>query len=67
MCTPSERPPSIEAYPDGPFIIRGTVEVVDESGNRIVTRRATSALCRCGASAIKPWCDGTHKIVGFRG
>ncbi|HET8927959.1 MAG TPA: CDGSH iron-sulfur domain-containing protein [Microbacterium sp.] len=29
-------------------------------------RRRTIALCRCGLSSIKPFCDGTHKVTGFR-
>lgn len=60
------RPTSITAYPDGPFIVRGEVSLVDEHGRPIPQRRRTVALCRCGVSAIKPWCDGTHKMVGFR-
>jgi len=56
----------ITAYPDGPLIVRGDVEIVDRDGTRIDPRRRTMALCRCGVSAIKPFCDGTHKLVGFR-
>ena len=58
--------PSITPYPDGPLIVRGDVTFVDEEGTPIPQPRRTAALCRCGVSAIKPWCDGTHKIVGFR-
>lgn len=60
------RTPSIEAYPDGPLIVRGHVEIVDSDGLVIEPQRRTVALCRCGASLIKPWCDGTHKLSGFR-
>lgn len=60
------RPPSIEAYPDGPLIVRGHVDIIDSDGFVIEPQRRTVALCRCGASLIKPWCDGTHKLSGFR-
>lgn len=59
------RTPSVTAYPDGPLIVRGDVDLVDEDGRSITRSRHTVALCRCGASALKPWCDGTHKITGF--
>lgn len=55
----------IVACPNGPLLIRGGVEIVDPDGERLSTRR-TVALCRCGVSAIKPLCDGTHKLVGFQ-
>ena len=57
---------TITPYPDGPLIVRGPAVLVDDRGEPIERRRRTVALCRCGASAIKPWCDGTHKISGFR-
>ncbi|MET0861461.1 MAG: CDGSH iron-sulfur domain-containing protein [Microbacterium sp.] len=57
--------PTVTAYPDGPLIVRGDVDLVDENGESLRQSRHTVALCRCGASAIKPWCDGTHKITGF--
>lgn len=59
------RTASVTAYPDGPLIVRGDVEFVDEAGHTVPSPRRTVALCRCGASAIKPWCDGTHKLTGF--
>jgi CDGSH-type Zn-finger protein len=57
---------SITPYPDGPYLIRGEFEVLDLDGNLIETRRQTIALCRCGGSRTKPFCDGTHKAIGFR-
>jgi CDGSH-type Zn-finger protein len=60
------RPTTITAYPDGPLIVRGEAVLIDEHGQPIPQRRRTVALCRCGVSAIKPWCDGTHKVTGFR-
>jgi CDGSH-type Zn-finger protein len=61
-----ERPARIRAYPDGPLIVRGHIEVIDENGHSVAQPRRTVALCRCGASLIKPWCDGSHKLTGFR-
>ncbi|MBM7470631.1 CDGSH iron-sulfur domain-containing protein [Subtercola frigoramans] len=57
---------SIQAYTDGPLLVRGDVDIVDQSGAPIERTRATVALCRCGVSSIKPFCDGTHKAVNFR-
>ena len=57
---------SITAYTDGPLIVRGDVEILDSSGNPVERDRRTVALCRCGVSSIKPFCDGTHKAVGFK-
>jgi CDGSH-type Zn-finger protein len=41
------------------------LELVDSDGNEIDPGRKTVALCRCGKSGIKPFCDGTHKRSGF--
>ena len=54
----------IVVCPQGPLLVRGDFEIVDADGNTI-ERRRTVALCRCGGSAIKPYCDGTHKANGF--
>jgi CDGSH-type Zn-finger protein len=54
------------AYPDGPFLLRGAVRIVGPDGQELPRRRRTVALCRCGKSTLKPYCDGTHKIIGFR-
>ncbi|MCC4250306.1 MULTISPECIES: CDGSH iron-sulfur domain-containing protein [Microbacterium] len=62
----SRNPPRITAYPDGPLLVRGEVDLRDASGRSIPQHRRTVALCRCGLSAIKPFCDGTHKPAGFR-
>lgn len=56
----------ITAYPNGPLLVRGDVEILEASGEPVPQRRRTMALCRCGASAIKPFCDGSHKLIGFR-
>ena len=53
-------------YRDGPYLIRGEFELTDQDGEPIDARRGTIALCRCGASRTKPFCDGTHKSIRFR-
>lgn len=56
---------SITVYPDGPLLVRGDVAILTPDGTPVPNARHTVALCRCGKSAIKPWCDGTHKIARF--
>jgi CDGSH-type Zn-finger protein len=53
-------------YRDGPLLIRGRVRLVDGQGREIDHRRDPIALCRCGKSRLRPFCDGTHRLVGFR-
>lgn len=60
----SHPPATITACPDGPLLVRGDVEITAPGGPVPRTRR-TVALCSCGVSMIKPFCDGTHKLVGF--
>jgi len=57
---------TITACQDGPLLVRGSFDVVDAAGNQVPRRRGTVALCRCGFSALKPYCDGSHKAAGFR-
>ena len=58
--------PSIQAYANGPLLLRGDVEILAADGSVVPRSRATVALCRCGVSSIKPFCDGTHKLVNFK-
>lgn len=58
---------SVTLCPNGPLLVRGEIQIRTDAGEVINSDRRTVALCRCGASAIKPWCDGTHKLSGFRG
>ena len=51
---------SITVYPDGPLVLRGSVALRDTDGEPIETGRVV-ALCRCGRSAAKPFCDASHK------
>ncbi|WP_404799731.1 CDGSH iron-sulfur domain-containing protein [Arthrobacter gallicola] len=56
-------PVSVMACPGGPLLVRGDFEIVDAEGTPVPKNRETVALCRCGGSKIKPWCDGTHKLL----
>lgn len=56
----------IVPYPDGPLLVRGPVVLRDQDGREIELKRRTIALCRCGKSRIRPFCDGTHQLVRFR-
>jgi CDGSH-type Zn-finger protein len=56
----------ITAYPDGPYLVRGAYRIVDVNGDEIELTRRTVALCRCGRSSQKPWCDSSHKSFNFR-
>jgi CDGSH iron-sulfur domain-containing protein 3 len=55
---------TIKTVDHGPLQIKGEFQVVDHEGTVYETRR-TAVLCRCGHSAVKPFCDGTHKRIGF--
>ena len=50
---------------NGPYLVNGDVEVTDADGTAYTTK-STFALCRCGGSTTKPFCDGTHSKIGFR-
>ena len=56
---------TITPYRDGPLLVRGDFRILDQYGNPIEAERGTVALCRCGKSRIRPFCDGTHKLVRF--
>ncbi|MEO8699671.1 MAG: ferritin-like domain-containing protein [Kofleriaceae bacterium] len=55
----------IDPQVDGPLRIRGNLEITSGTG-RVVARVTQAKLCRCGGSATKPFCDGTHQRIGFR-
>jgi CDGSH-type Zn-finger protein len=55
----------ITPYRDGPLLVRGPFRLQDQDGREIALRRETVALCRCGKSRIRPFCDGSHKLVRF--
>ena len=57
---------SIRIVPDGPMLVNGAFELTDKDGNVSKVDKNT-AFCRCGGSENKPYCDGTHKKIGFKG
>lgn len=57
---------SVEVTANGPLIVKGTIEVKHADG-RIEVKEERCALCRCGASGNKPYCDGSHRKSGFQG
>jgi CDGSH-type Zn-finger protein len=57
---------TITPYRDGPLLVRGPVRLTDQNGEEIVVERETIALCRCGRSRLRPFCDGTHKLIRFK-
>ncbi len=55
---------TITIIKNGPFVVTGDVELKDMAGNSYPAGEKL-ALCRCGASTNKPFCDGTHGKIGF--
>lgn len=51
---------------NGPLIVQGSIDLKDADGS-IITTGSSCALCRCGGSSNKPFCDGTHNKIGFSG
>jgi CDGSH-type Zn-finger protein len=59
-------PSKVTVFSNGPIRIEGEFEIVDPNGNTFgLAGRTTIGLCRCGHSANKPFCDGSHKTAGF--
>ena len=59
---------TITVRQNGPYRVDGDdVKLVDWNGNEYQIAKRPFALCRCGGSASKPFCDGTHKTNGFQG
>jgi CDGSH-type Zn-finger protein len=52
---------------NGPYVIQGPVKIIDHLGNEFVlpTDKTAVALCRCGHSKRRPFCDGSHRECGF--
>jgi len=66
MSRDSQGDVTITAYQDGPYLLRGPFKLRDQRGQEITTTRRVVALCRCGKSRVRPFCDGTHRLVEFR-
>jgi uncharacterized Fe-S cluster protein YjdI len=60
-----QEPATLEPCPNGPLFLRGRVRIVDADGN-VMREDTRVALCRCGGSGNKPFCDGTHRTIGFQ-
>ena len=60
---------TITVRKNGPYRIEGPVNLIDHDGNPIAMPEGKPwiSLCRCGASVTKPFCDGTHSRIGFKG
>lgn len=56
---------TIKIRDNGPYLVEGDFTLVDAAGNEVPILK--KALCRCGGSTMKPFCDGTHSKIGFQG
>jgi uncharacterized Fe-S cluster protein YjdI len=56
----------VNAMQNGPLLVEGMIEVTNPDGS-IENKEKTTAFCRCGASLNKPYCDGEHRKVDFKG
>ena len=56
----------VETMPNGPLMVYGNVTIKDPNGN-LTKKNNVTAFCRCGGSSNKPFCDGSHKKIGFEG
>jgi CDGSH-type Zn-finger protein len=61
-------PITIRCRENGPYVIQGPARVVDHLGNEFTlpTNKDSVALCRCGQSRTRPFCDGSHRSCGFQ-
>lgn len=58
---------TITIRPTGPYLVSGPISLRDGDGNEFdLSGKDTVALCRCGGSTTKPFCDGTHSTIGFQ-
>ena len=56
---------TIKVSNNGPLVVQGEFKLIDANGQEVPVKKA--ALCRCGGSTTKPFCDGTHSKIGFDG
>ena len=57
---------TITVRPNGPYLVKGSFQILDADGNEFKSEREQVALCRCGDSANKPFCDGSHGRNDFQ-
>jgi uncharacterized Fe-S cluster protein YjdI len=57
---------NIEVTPNGPILIHTDCNITHSNGD-VEIKKGTTALCRCGGSGNKPYCDGTHRRIDFKG
>lgn len=57
---------TITPLDNGPYVVRGPVKLVDAEGSEFTAQGSAIALCRCGNSSAKPFCDGSHQKVNFQ-
>jgi CDGSH-type Zn-finger protein len=63
MTVPEFEHADVELCPGGPLLLRGKHVVRDAEGRIHQATGPLTAVCRCGKSASRPWCDGTHKLL----
>jgi len=56
---------NIKVRESGPYLVRGKVTLTDADGSQYTIEGENVALCRCGGSHTKPFCDGSHRDNGF--
>lgn len=56
----------IKVRHNGPYLVTGSVTLTDADGTEYPLEGTNFALCRCGGSTTKPFCDGTHSTIGFQ-
>jgi len=64
--TPAHSDTTITIVSNGPLRIKGGFDLIDNEGKRL-DHKSVVSLCRCGASKNKPFCDGSHKEIDFKG
>jgi CDGSH-type Zn-finger protein len=58
---------TVKLLPNGPIMVEGDFEIFSADGTEMAEGKGKVALCRCGATASKPFCDGSHTRIGFQG
>ena len=69
VAAPASKQPEVKitVRPNGPFRVEGPIQLLDAQGNAWnLEGKPAISLCRCGASANRPFCDGSHNKIGFQ-